>query len=1035
MVQGAVWSSNLRRTSRPSHSKSFIAFLRPGRRVSGRWLIAACLATTLASAAPPKLKQLDHTAWTSKDGAPVAIFAIAQDSRGKLWLGSQSGLYEFDGVHFTVFRPALNEPELPFIVVSAICTSRDGTVWVGGLQGGVAAIRDGHVSVYGAKEGLPATGGIEAIVQAPDGTIWTVARNRLMRFSHGRWIEDAWNGSAPRNDVEEMFFDRAGTQWVEAGGSIYSRQSASQPFVLRGLGSQFGNSIAAAPDGSLWNVESQHLAIPARTVAKLADKYGQSASGEISQSDQTAVFDGDGFLWIANDHGILRYAPDQFPKAKSNQPAIAETYGHIDGLTSDSIISLFRDKAGNIWVGTSRGLDRFKVPALVRYLDVPLTGEVTLASCANGDVYIASRDSPLVSIRDGNSTARGYNRWISSLYCDPAGSLWFGEQAGVWNYSNDHFLFIPFPASFPTLAARQMSGDSSRLFVAIRRSGIWLLSNGVWSKFTAPSFPDETAYSVLEDSRGRLWAGYSGSKVALLENGKGRAFKIGDGTGMGMVQLLKETRRGLLAGGTNGLAVFRGDNFQLLQTADADAAQGLSGLAETANGDLWLNGSHGIFRIPSRELDTALQSPTHRMASESILLDGGSAGPSNQGGYASTLVADTSGKLWFANTDQVVSYDPNSQPAKEAPSTVEITSVIADGATQQIQRPTMLSGVHALRIGYFAVDLTSPETLRYRYRLDGEDKVWQDAGTNTEAAYTGLVPGTYTFHAAASNDGSTWLEAAAPLTISVLPAFYETSWFRAICLIFICAVIWLLISLRLRYVSARIRERSEERANERVQIARDLHDTLLQGIQGLMLRFHFAAQKVPEGAEVRDMLNVALNTADRILQEGRERVKHLRDSNLSSVDLMDALAMVGKELNWTNAAVLTVETEGELCTLVPEVKEEFFCIGREALTNAFRHAHASRINLTLVYGQTELRLTCRDDGCGMDAKILHEGLSGHWGLLGMRERAVKIGAALEARSVQGKGTEIAVTVPARRAYAGRQIWLSRLTQPFRSERT
>jgi len=1007
----------------------------PGRSKSMWRLLVACLATTIASAAPLKLKQLDHTAWTSKDGAPVAIFAIAQDPHGKLWLGSQSGLYQFDGVHFNVFRPAPNEPQLPFIVVSTICAARDGTVWVGGLQGGIAAIRDGHVSVYGAKEGLPPTGGVGEIVQAQDGTIWAVARNHLMYFNAGKWSEEAWNGAAPRTDIEEIFIDRSGAQWVVAGDSIYSRQTRGQTFALRGPSSKFGNSMMAAPDGSLWNIEVQHLTLPARTATMLAGKFGQAPTTEMSQADQTAAFDRDGFLWIANDHGLFRYAPGKWPQSASDESATPETYGHIDGLTSDSIISLFRDRAGNIWVGTSRGLDRFKVPALVRYVDIPLTGEVTLASCPNGNVYIASRDSPLVSIRDGDSTTHGYNRWISSMYCDRTGSLWFGEQAGVWSYSNDHFLFTAFPSDFPTLAARQMSGDSSRLFVAIRRSGIWQLSNGAWSKFTGPSFPDETAYSVLEDSRGRLWAGYSASKIALLENGKGRTFQIGDSTGIGMVQLLKETRRGVLAGGTNGLAIFRGDNFQLLQTADADATQGLSGLVEAANGDLWLNGSHGIFRIPSREFDAALQSPAHRMRSEPVLLDGGSAGPSNQGGYASTLVADTTGKLWFASTDQVVSYDPNSQPAKEAPSTVEITSIAADGAARQIQNPVMLSGVHALHIGYFAVDLTSPETLRYRYRLDGDDKNWQYAGTNTEAAYTGLPPGNYTFHAAASNDGSTWLEAAAPLSIRVLPAFYETSWFRAICLVLLCAVVWLFISLRLRYISARIRERSEERANERVQIARDLHDTLLQGIQGLMLRFHFAAQKVPEGAEVRDMLNVALNTADRILQEGRERVKHLRDSNLSNVDLMEALAMVGKELNWTNAAILTIETEGEICVLLPVVKEEFFCIGREALTNAFHHAHASRINLTLVYGQTELRLTCRDDGCGMDEKILNEGLSGHWGLLGMRERAAKIGAALEPRSVPGKGTEIAVTVAARRAYAGRQIWLSRLAQPFRSERT
>jgi signal transduction histidine kinase/ligand-binding sensor domain-containing protein len=1002
------------------------------------WVAVFLLATAaLGSAAPLRLKQLDHTAWTGKDGAPIAIFAIAQDLNGKLWLGSESGLYQFDGVHFTVFRPGPNEPELPFIVVSALSISTDGTVWVGGLQGGIAAIRDGHVSVYGAKEGLPASGGIAEILQAPDGTTWTVARNHLLRFSHGRWIEDSWNGSAPREDIDEVLIDESGTQWVEAGGTIYSRQSVSEPFELRGKGSEFGNTFVASMDGSLWDIESQHLTLPARIVERLTGsltgralgRSGQTSATRISQADQTAVFDRDGFLWIANDHGIFRYPPDQWPKDKSDQSSAAETYGHIDGLTADSIIALFRDREGNIWVGTSRGLDRFKTPALVRYLDVPLTGEASLASCANGDVWIASRDSPLVSIRDGNTVPHGYARWISSLYCDRDGAVWFGEQGGVWNYSNDQFRFTPFPDGFPTLAARQMSGDESRLFVAIRRSGVWLLSNGAWSKFSNPSFPDETAYSVLEDSRGRLWVGYSAGKIALLENGSGRSFKVGEGTGLGIVQIIKETRVGLIAGGTNGLAIFRGDAFQILQTADADAAQGVSGLIETSAGDLWINGSHGIFRIPSKEVEAALRLPGYRMRSESILLDGGPVNPANQGGYASTLVADTEGKLWFANTDQVASFDARSQSAEATPSDVEITSVVGDGVARQLQKPLLLSGVHALHIGYLAVDLTSPERLSYRYKLDGEDKDWQYAETRTDAAYTGLTPGTYTFHAAASNDGNIWREVTVPLTIKVLPAFYETSWFRLLCFLMASALVWLLVHLRLRYLSARIRERSEERANERVQIARDLHDTLLQGIQGLMLRFHFAAEKVPEGAEVRDMLNVALSTADRILQEGRERVKHLRDSNLSDVDLMDSLEMVGKELNWTNDTVLSVRIEGAARTLQPVVKEELFCIGREALTNAFRHAQASRIEISIDYGRRELRLCCSDDGCGMEPEVLAQGLSGHWGLLGMRERARKIGANLEACSVQGEGTEVAVALTARRAYSGRQSgrwfrWLS-----------
>jgi len=981
-------------------------------------------ALDVAHAAPLRLKQLDHTAWTSKDGAPIAVFAMAQAPDGKIWLGSQSGLYQFDGVRFTTFRPPPGEPEMPFIVVSAIGISRDGTIWVGGLQGGIAAIRGGHVTVYGPNEGLPDSGGIAqgGIVQSPDGTMWAVVRSHLLRLNQNRWHEDAWNDRLSRNDIEQVFFARSGAQWIAAGGQIYSRANTAEPFMPRTNGSPDGTALAGASDGSVWALLTEHLAIPPITVKLLTGSYAGAPRGVMSAGDQSSLIDDDGSLWVANDHGLLRFAPGKWPSIRADPEASAETYGHVDGLSADSITSLFRDQAGSIWVGTSKGLDRFKKPALVRYLDTPLTGDALLTSCPNGDVWIASRDSPLMSIHDGVADPHGYNRWIISLYCDRAGILWFGEQNGIWRYESDKFDYVAYPPDFPRLAARQISGDDDRLFVVIRRAGIWTLANGKWSKFSNEGFPDETTYSVLKDGSGGLWAGYDRGRIIHLANGHTQTLHSGGTSGLGMIQILKMTRRGLLAGGTNGLALLRGEALQTLQTADPAATQGVSGLEETSNGDIWINGAHGIFRISSREVDAALKSLEYRMQAESMLLDGGTVGSAWQGGYGPTLAVDGKGKLWFANIDQVVSFDPAAQPSLAVPSAVEITATSQDGTVHEAQNPLRIPRVHILRIGYLAVDLTSPERLRYRYRLDSEDRAWQDAGTRTEAAYTNLPPGTYYFHAAASNDGLVWREAAVPLTVRVLPNFYETTWFLVLCLSLASALIWLAISMRIASVSARIRERSEERANERVQIARDLHDTLLQGVQGLMLRFHFAAEKVPEGGEVRAMLEDALSSADRILQEGRERVTHLRSSSATRADLLKSLDMVGKGLSWNNDATFAIHAEGAPRELRLGVHEELFYIGRESLTNAFRHAQAQRIEVTLDYGKLKLRLVCRDDGCGMDAKLLEEGRSGHWGLPGMRERAKRIEATLECRTEPGAGTEIEVLISARRSYAPAQRW-------------
>lgn len=986
-------------------------------------------AADVSNAAQLSLKQLDHTAWTNKDGAPVAVFAMAQAPDGKLWLGSQSGLYQFDGVHFTAFRPPPGDPELPFVVVSAIGIGKDGTVWVGGLQGGIAAIRGGHVTVYGPNEGFPASGGIPqgGIVQSPDGTEWAAVRGHLFRLDQDRWHEEAWSHQPKIDAIDQVFFDRSGVQWIAAGGLIYSRPNAAEPFALRATGSPEGNGLAEAPDGSLWAMLTEHLATPPIKVQQLTGSYGGAQRGTISVGDQTSLIDGDGSLWLTNDHGLKRFAPGKWPGVRENPDARAESYNYVDGLSADSITSLFRDQEGSIWVGTSKGLDRFKRPALVRYLDTPFTGNALLTSCPNGDLWVASRDSPLISIHNGVTVPHGYNRWITSLFCDRDGVLWFGEQNGIWQYAADKLTYIPYPSDFPRLAARQMSGDTDRMFVAIRRTGIWTLANGTWTKFPIAGFPDDTAYAVLKGPNGDLWVGYDRGRVVHLDNGREQILHTEGNTGLGMIQILKRSRRGLLAGGTNGLAILRGDTFQTLHSADPAATQGVSGLQESSNGDLWINGAHGIFRIGSREVDAALKSPDYRMWTESPLLDGGPVGPAWQGGYGPTLAMDERGKLWFANIDQVVSFDPLEQPSRGIPLAVEITATSQDGILHEAQNPLRIPRVHNLRIGYLAVDLASPERLKYRYRLDGEDKAWQEAGTRTEAGYTNLSPGSYTFHAAASNDGQVWRESVTPLTIRILPSFYETTWFLVLCLSLAAALLWMAISMRIASVSARIRERSEERANERVQIARDLHDTLLQGIQGLMLRFHFAAQKVP-GGEVRAMLDDALSSADNILQEGRERVTHLRASPATRADLLKSLEMVGRGLSWNNDTAFVIQAEGTPRTLRPAVHEELFYIGRESLNNAFRHAQAQRIEVLIKYGPSELRLISRDDGCGMDAKLIEEGRSGHWGLPGMRERATRIGATLECRSAPGAGTEIIIIISARRGYAPaqRRVWLQNL---------
>jgi signal transduction histidine kinase len=302
----------------------------------------------------------------------------------------------------------------------------------------------------------------------------------------------------------------------------------------------------------------------------------------------------------------------------------------------------------------------------------------------------------------------------------------------------------------------------------------------------------------------------------------------------------------------------------------------------------------------------------------------------------------------------------------------------------------------------------------YKYRLEGLEDAWQEADRRTEAFYTHLGPGTYTFQVVASSGNDMWTTPVASPPFVVLPSFYQTTWFRVLCILAGLALAFGIFTLRVRVIARAIRSRAEERADERIRIARELHDTLLQGIQGLLLNFHVAAQKIAPDDASRTMLDRALATADRIILEGRNRVSSLRSEHLTDGELVASLENAGRDLQPDGKAHFAVKRSGTIATLQPAVADEIFCIAREALTNAFRHSGAAHIGVELAYGRRYFRMVCADDGRGFDAP--GAGKASHWGLRGMAERADKLGGRLQVLSEAACGTEIIASVPSYRAY-------------------
>ena len=391
--------------------------------------------------------------------------------------------------------------------------------------------------------------------------------------------------------------------------------------------------------------------------------------------------------------------------------------------------------------------------------------------------------------------------------------------------------------------------------------------------------------------------------------------------------------------------------------------------------------------------------------------------------YRPQVAKTADGKLWFLPGDGVSVLDPRHLSINTLPPSVHIEHVTADRKTYDAASDLRLPPlVRDLEIAFTALSFVAPEKNRFRVKLEGRDPDWQDVGNRRQALYADLAPGTYRFRVAASNNSGVWNEAGAFLDFSIAPAYYQTTWFRAASVATVLALFWALYQFRLRQIAHDFNLRLDERVNERTRIARELHDTLLQSFQGLMLRFQSARDLLPaHPAKAVEALDGALDRADQAIVEGRDAIQNLRSSTTVVNELAQAMTALAEEFaqgpNGERSPVtFRASVEGTPRDLHPILRDDVYRIAREALRNAYRHAQASHIEAEVTYGVREVRLRIRDDGKGIDPQHLNAGRARHWGLTNMRERAQQIGSELSLWSEVGAGTEVELRIPGSVAY-------------------
>ncbi len=1033
------------------HGQGRYAALRPAvaglRTVQLSILLAGVLlCSPVAWALDPALdvSQYAHTAWKVRDGfTKGSIFAIAQTPDGYLWLGTEFGLLRFDGVRAVPWQPPADQHLLSSTIYSLLA-ARDGTLWIGTSKG-LAGWKEGKLTTYAELAGHY----IFAIIEDHEGTIWasglTATVGKLCAIRNGNAKCYGEDGALGRG-IMSLYKDSKGTLWAGVREGLWRWKPGppkffslpGEPNGIRALGEDTDGTLLVGWKGGLWRF------LDGKTEAYPIPRSLQFRA-------QGLLRDRDGGLWIGTQgRGVVHVHDGR-----------TDVFSVSDGLSGEEVDRVFQDREGTIWMVTPDGLDRFRDFAVATISVNQGLSDVNVGSIVadiDGTVWLANRtlqrwkNGRVVS--DDKDEQKFGRHNPHSLFRDHRGRIWVCTRDGVGYFENK--LFIP-AAGIPGGVVHGITEDAAgNVWIANQDAGLFRVSApGEVQKILMESLGrKDMIYALAGDPvEGGLWVGFFKGSIAYLRDGQARAsYSTADGLGEGWVTELRVDPNGTLwVASQGGLSRLKDGRISTLNSKNGLPCDAVHWSIEDDYHSMWLNTACGLVRIDRPDMEAwaaaaGRDKDTKRTVQATVF--GSSDGVrvrATAGGYAGRVAKSPDGKLWFAVFDGLNVVDPRHLPFNKLPPPVHIEEITADrkiynasfgGNDDGKGRVRLLPLVRDLQIDYTALSLVAPEKVLFRYKLEGWDRDWQDAGNRRQAFYTNLSPRKYRFRVIACNNSGVWNEAGTFLDFSVAPAYYQTTWFRLSCVAAFLALLVALYELRLQQVARQFNMRLEERVNERTRIARELHDSLLQGFQGLMFRLQAVRDMLPgrAPAEAIEALDIALVRGDKAIAEGRDTVSDLREPIMGDSDIAQALTALGEELALQSGNGLVprvrVQLEGKQRELNPMLRDEIYRIAREALRNAFRHARAQKIEAEITYSDSEFLLHVRDDGGGIDPEVANQGArAGHWGLPGMRERAKSFGGKLEIWSEHGAGTEIELSVPGAIAYGTseprRRFWLWR----------